>query len=78
MTDRCPHCGGKLPRRPVGRPRLHVGVQNVLNALSGGASVSSVAQKLGISRASVYRIRDQKTNAIPQGARESKIDSPGY
>jgi hypothetical protein len=63
MTDRCPYCGGRLPRRPVGRPRLQVPVKNVLHALSEGISVTAVAQEFGISRASVYRIRDRMNSS---------------
>ena len=51
--NRCPTCG----RRPTGRPRLQVPVQNVLEALAAGKSVASVASKFGISRASIYLIR---------------------
>ena len=56
---RCQECGQKLPDRPPGRPRLEVPVQNVLNALSAGLLVSAVARMFGISRATVYRMRDR-------------------
>jgi len=56
--SRCPACGGKVPRKPVGRPKLQVPVQNVLNALREGETVTSVALGFGISRASVYRIKE--------------------
>ena len=58
---KCPYCGGKLLRRPVGRPRLQVPVKNILDALASGESVTTVARRFGISRGSVYRIRDQAT-----------------
>jgi DNA invertase Pin-like site-specific DNA recombinase len=54
----CPYCGGKMPRRPVGRPRLQVPVQNIVDAVSAGETVTSVARRFGISRATVYRIKD--------------------
>jgi len=56
----CPTCGSKLPRRPTGRPKLQVPVQNVLDALAEGMPVAAVARKFGISRASVYRMRHDK------------------
>ena len=48
-----------MPRRPVGRPRLQVPVQNILHALSEGLTVTAVAKMFGISRAAVYRVRNQ-------------------
>ena len=54
---RCPTCGARLPRKPVGRPRLKVTVQNVKDALQGGRTVAQAAEYLGISRASIYRLR---------------------
>ena len=59
MTDNCPYCGGKVPRRLVGRPKLDVDVQNVLHALSEGFTVAAVAHQFGISRSSVYRMRER-------------------
>ncbi|MQF69589.1 helix-turn-helix domain-containing protein [SAR202 cluster bacterium AD-804-J14_MRT_500m] len=60
---RCPTCGGKLYRKATGRPRLQVPVQKVLDAVRSGESVTSVANRFKISRASVYRI----TAAHPRG-----------
>ncbi|MSQ26294.1 MAG: helix-turn-helix domain-containing protein [Dehalococcoidia bacterium] len=58
MLATCPSCGGKVPRPHVGHPRLLVPVQNVLDALARGLTVAEAASHLGISRASVYRLRD--------------------
>ena len=59
LMERCPTCGSKLPVRPVGRPRLQVPVQNVLDALSAGITVAEVAREYGVSRATVYRVRSK-------------------
>ena len=64
--ERCPYCGQKVPRRRVGRPRLAVPVQNVLDALTSGLTVTETARKFGISRASVYRFKGmQRSTIIP-------------
>ncbi len=39
-----------------GRPRRQVPVQNVLDALASGKTVTATARALGISRAMVYRL----------------------
>jgi len=72
MISRCPTCGGKLPRGPVGRPKLQVPVQNVLGALRAGETVTSVARTFGISRASVYRIKERPENLEGMGIRLSQ------
>ncbi|MBI4299115.1 MAG: helix-turn-helix domain-containing protein [Chloroflexi bacterium] len=50
----CPACG----RRRPGRPRAEVPVQNVSDSLAKGMTVAVVARRYGISRASVYRVRN--------------------
>ena len=56
--SRCPTCGRRPPARREGRPRLRVAPQTVLDALAGGLTVTEAARELGISRASVCRLRD--------------------
>jgi DNA invertase Pin-like site-specific DNA recombinase len=55
----CPTCGQKLVRGRVGRPPLTVPVLKVINALSKGLTVAETAKKFGISRASVYRMKQE-------------------
>lgn len=55
--DSCPSRRNCLPAsRPVGRPPGKGSVQNVLNAVYATATVSAAAERLGVSRAAVYRV----------------------
>jgi DNA invertase Pin-like site-specific DNA recombinase len=49
----CPTCG----RRPPGRKKAEVPVQNILDALYAGKSVAATAREFGTSRAMIYRVR---------------------
>lgn len=64
---KCPACGQTIPRRPVGRPRVGVSVEKVVNGLRSGLSVTEVAELHGISRASVYRAREQAERDRQEG-----------
>lgn len=56
--NNCPRCGLPLRDRTPGRPKLLVPVQKILHALGEGFSVTDVARMHHISRASVYRIKE--------------------
>lgn len=51
----------------LGRKKGEYPVQFVLHALRGGSSVAAVAEETGISRRSVYRIREEAEQSTEKG-----------
>jgi len=56
MLVRCPHCGGTVPVDRFGRRPLNIPVTKVYDAFRSCGSVTEAANKLGCSRAYVYKI----------------------
>lgn len=56
MKVACPHCGGVVVVRGLGRKRLDVPVKNILDCLRKRGSVAVAAQELGCSRGYIYSI----------------------
>jgi molybdenum-dependent DNA-binding transcriptional regulator ModE len=52
----CPYCGKVAATLSLGRPVLDIGVINVCDALRLYRSVSVAAEKLGCSRAFIYKV----------------------
>jgi hypothetical protein len=52
----CPYCGKVAATLLLGRPVLNIGVIKVCDALRLYRSVSVAAEKLGCSRALIYKV----------------------
>ena len=52
----CPHCGQKVPvANRLGRKPLNIGVKNIYDTLKECRDITLTAEKLGCSRAYIYR-----------------------
>ena len=59
LAPRCPECGLRPPRAPVGRPRRQVDVAKLSDAFHRTRSVRRAACELGIPPATAWdRLRD--------------------
>ncbi|MBM4463423.1 MAG: hypothetical protein FJ012_08820 [Chloroflexi bacterium] len=56
MKVTCPHCGGNLTVDGLGRKRLQVPVENILDKLRTYRSVAVAAQELACSRGYIYGV----------------------
>lgn len=56
MIIQCPHCGGTVTVNNLGRKRVNVPVENILDSLRKRKSVAVAAQELGCSRGHVYDV----------------------
>lgn len=62
MKVRCPHCGEVIAVQGLGRKSFNMPVIKVCDALQICHSVPAAAEKLGCSRALVYKVL--KTNGL--------------
>ena len=61
MPEDRPQTATEQPRRNVGgRPKLSISHAEVIDALAQGLTPTETANKLGISRGTIYNIRDGK------------------
>ncbi len=56
MEITCPYCGGQVAVNGFGRRPLNIGVTNVCDALQLHRAVLTAAEKLGCSRAYIYKV----------------------
>ncbi len=56
MKVRCPHCGGTVAVKGIGRPASNIGVTEVCDILRLTRSIPAAAEKLGCPRGLVYKI----------------------
>ena len=71
-----PETGGlNAPKHAGGRPRLDIAVNEVLDSLSKGNTVSQTAKMLGIPRQAVYRaIHSSSTGTLKKTVKEQSVD----
>jgi len=50
----CPHCGGEVSLRGLGRKKSNATVEIVFDALTRHTTVTAVAQELSCSRGHIY------------------------
>ncbi len=56
MIVTCPHCGGTVTVKGLGRKAFNIPVTKVCDALQLHRSVSKAASELGCSRAYIYKV----------------------
>ena len=56
MIVQCPHCRKSVVVNGLGRKPLNIGVKNVCDALRTCRSITIAAEKLGCSRAYIYKV----------------------
>lgn len=56
MIVQCPNCGKPVAVNGLGRKPLNIGVKNICDALRVSRSVTLAAEKLGCSRAYIYKM----------------------
>lgn len=54
MIIPCPHCGGSVLVNGLGRPRLNIPLNNVLECLCRCGSIEDAARELGCSPAYIF------------------------
>lgn len=56
MLVQCPHCGESVVVNGLGRKPLNIGVNFVCDALADSPTVGAAAERLGCSRAYIYKV----------------------
>jgi hypothetical protein len=56
MIVQCPNCGKPVSVNGLGRKPLNIGVKNICDTLQDCKSIALAAEKLGCSRAYIYKV----------------------
>ena len=56
MIVQCPHCRKTVVVNGLGRKSLNIGVKNICDTLQDCKNIALAAEKLGCSRAYIYKV----------------------